>query len=275
MEVLVCPDETHAHALVAKILTTRVAERPDIVLGLATGRTMIGVYDHLSRSDISFRDVTSFNLDEYVGLAADDPRSFAAYMKRHYIDPLELDPARVHVPDGIAPDLTAAASAYENSIARAGGIALQLVGIGRTGHIGFNEPISSLRSRTRDKVLTPATRAQNADDFGGDPAAVPKRALTMGVGTILDSSELILLATGEAKADVVAEAVEGPIAARVSASAIQLHNKAKVILDEAAASRLTRRDYYDFVFLNEPKWDGYRHLVATNLEGGDQKDTQS
>jgi glucosamine-6-phosphate deaminase len=140
----------------------------------------------------------------------------------------------------------------------AGGLDLQLLGIGEAGHIGFNEPLSALMSRTRDKALTPLTRQQNAEMFGGDPDKVPTRALNMGVGTILDARELLLLATGAGKASILAKAVEGPITAMISASAIQLHRNCKVIVDEDAAHALNEREYYDWIFQNVPDWQEFR-----------------
>ncbi|MCL4152275.1 UNVERIFIED_CONTAM: hypothetical protein GTU68_006162 [Idotea baltica] len=180
-------------------------------------------------------------------------------MNEHLFDHVDIDLANTHVPDGSATDLKKAAQDHEAKISDAGGIDLQLLGIGKAGHIGFNEPLSSFMSRTRDKALTLTTRAQNAEMFGGDPDSVPMRALTMGVGTILDARELVLLATGQAKASIVAKAVEGPITSMVSASAIQLHPNCKVIVDENAATELQGREYYDFVFENEPEWQGFRH----------------
>ena len=165
------------------------------------------------------------------------------------------------MPDGSAADLGAEARRYEAQIAAAGGIDLQLLGLGETGHIGFNEPLSSLRSRTREKALTPTTRQQNAAFFGG-PERVPERALTMGVGTILDALEVILVVTGGAKAEILVKATEGPITATVSATALQLHPNCKVIVDEAAAGRLTGRDYYRWLFENEPEWEAYRRDPA-------------
>jgi glucosamine-6-phosphate deaminase len=162
----------------------------------------------------------------------------------------------------MAADLHAEAAHYEHLIREAGGIDLQLLGIGEAGHIGFNEPLSALMSRTREKALTPVTRQQNAAMFGGDPNKVPKRALTMGVGTILDSRELLLLATGGAKASILAKAVEGPITAMISASAMQLHPNCKVIVDEEAARELKGREYYDWIFHNEPEWGEFRDLTS-------------
>lgn len=258
MEVITRNSAEQAVRLVARLLEARIRAKPDAVLGLATGRTMERVYAELVASGVSLARCTSFNLDEYIGLSPEDPNSYRSYMNEHLFSKVDIDLANTHVPDGSASDLKAAAQDYENRISKAGGIDLQLLGIGEAGHIGFNEPLSSLMSRTRDKTLTPVTRAQNAGMFGGDPARVPKRALTMGVGTILDARELILLATGPAKAAIVARAVEGPVTSMVSASALQLHPNCKIIVDAAAASRLEGREYYDFVFANEPEWDGFR-----------------
>lgn len=261
MEVIPCPDQDRAVTLTARLIEARLRAKPELVLGLATGRTMEKVYARLVASGVSFARCTTFNLDEYVGLPPEDPNSYASYMRHHLFDHVDIDPARTHLPDGMARDLVAAAAGYEARIAAAGGIDLQLLGIGESGHIGFNEPLSALRSRTRDKILTPTTRRQNAGMFGGDDEAVPKRALTMGVGTILDTRELLLLASGRAKAEVIARAVEGPLTARVSASAIQLHTACKVVLDADAAAELSDIDYYRFVCRNEEKWDDYRDLL--------------
>ncbi len=258
MEVITRPDAAQAIDLVARLLAERVHVRPDAVLGLATGRTMERVYEQLASCGVSFKGCRSFNLDEYVGLAPDDINSYRYYMHAHLFSKVDIDPANTYVPDGAADDLQKAAMRYERLIVEAGGIDVQLLGIGEAGHIGFNEPLSSIMSRTRDKSLTPTTRAQNAPLFGGDVDQVPKRALTMGVGTILDARELILLAIGPAKAAIVAKAVEGPITSMVSASAIQLHPNCKVVVDEAAAGELQGREYYDFVFANEPEWAAYR-----------------
>lgn len=258
MEVITRKTAEQAVDLVARLLAARIRQKPDAVLGLATGRTMERVYAKLVESGVSLAKCTSFNLDEYIGLSPDDPNSYRSYMNEHLFSKVDIDLANTYVPDGSATDLKAAAREYEDQITRAGGIDVQLLGIGEAGHIGFNEPLSSLASRTRDKALTPTTREQNAGMFGGDPDRVPKRALTMGVGTILDARELILLATGPAKANIIARAVEGPITSMVSASAMQLHQNCKVIVDEAAAAELQGREYYDFVFENEPDWAEFR-----------------
>ncbi len=258
MEVIVRPDQEAAAALTASLVAARLGARPDLVLGLATGRTMERVYDRLAAMALDFSRCRSFNLDEYIGLSAAAEHSYRRYMDEHLFARINIARANTHVPDGMAADLGAEALRYERLIAEAGGIDLQLLGIGEAGHIGFNEPLSSLMSRTRAKALTPMTRRQNAPMFGGDPTRVPRRALTMGVGTILEARELVLLATGPAKAEVVAKAVEGAVTAMISASALQLHPNCKVILDEAAAEHLTQRDYYDWVFHNEPEWEEYR-----------------
>lgn len=258
MEVVIRPDAEQAARLSARLIAGRLRDRPDLVLGLATGRTMEQVYAILARmhreQGLDFGRCRTFNLDEYIGLSADDPRSYRHYMARHLFSKVNLEPARTHLLDGMAADLKGEAARYEALILREGGIDLQLLGIGEAGHIGFNEPLSALMSRTRDKALTPITRRQNAAPFGGDPDQVPERALTMGVGTILDARELLVLVTGRAKAAILARAVEGPITAMVSASAIQLHPNCKVIVDQDAARDLQGREYYDWIFQNEPEW---------------------
>jgi glucosamine-6-phosphate deaminase len=262
MEVIIRPDADQAATLAARLIAARLSETPDLVLGLATGRTMERVYARLAEMHregwLDFLRAQTFNLDEYIGLPAQDERSYRHYMERHLFSRVNIDPKNTHLLDGTAPDLKAEAARYEALIRSAGGIDLQLLGIGEAGHIGFNEPLSALMSRTRDKALTPTTRKQNAAMFGGDAEKVPKRALTMGVGTILDARELLLLVTGAAKAEILARAVEGPITAMVSASAIQLHPSCKVIADEDAARDLKGRDYYDWVFRNEPEWAEFR-----------------
>lgn len=258
MEVIIRPTRDDSVALAAQIIETRLRAKPDLVLGLATGRTMEDLYARLAASGVSFAGVRTFNLDEYIGLPPEDPNSYAWYMRHHLFGKVDIDPANTRLPDGMAADLRAAALDYEADIRAAGGIDLQLLGIGEAGHIGFNEPLSSLQSRTRDKTLTPVTRRQNAAMFGGDPDRVPSRALTMGVGTILEARELLMLACGPSKAGIVATAVEGPLTALVSASAIQMHQNCKVVVDAEAGARLSGRDYYDFVFQNEPDWAEYR-----------------
>jgi glucosamine-6-phosphate deaminase len=179
-------------------------------------------------------------------------------MHEHLFGHVNIDPRNTHLPDGRAADTAAACAAYERRIRECGGIDLQLLGLGREGHIGFNEPLSALRSRTREKALTPGTRVANAALFGGDPERVPPRAITMGVGTILECRHCLMLVTGRAKADILARAVEGPITAMVSASALQLHPHCRVIVDEEAAVRLHGIAYYRWIFENEPEWAEFR-----------------
>ncbi|MGI9510915.1 MAG: glucosamine-6-phosphate deaminase [Geminicoccaceae bacterium] len=262
MEVIIRPDSEHAADLTARLIAARLRSKPDIVLGFATGRTMEQVYARLvvmHRQDgLNFSGCSTFNLDEYIGLTAFDEHSYHYYMRHHLFDHVNIDPGKTHIPDGMATDLKAEAARYEALIEGAGGIDLQLLGIGEAGHIGFNEPLSAFHSRTRDKMLTPTTRHQNAPMFGGRIEAVPTRALTMGVGTILDAKELLVLVTGSAKAPILAKAIEGPIAAMVSASAVQLHPNCKIVVDEDAGRALTGRDDYDWMFANEPEWAEFR-----------------
>jgi glucosamine-6-phosphate deaminase len=262
VELLIRPTAAHAARLAAHVVAERVRARPELVLGCATGRTMDAVYDELVRlvraGELDLSRCTTFNLDEYVGLPPSDERSYHHTMRTKLFERAGIAPQRTHLPNGIAADLASEAREYERRIADAGGIDLQLVGLGRTGHIGFNEPLSSLMSRTREKALTPETRAQNAPFFGGDPDAVPRRALTMGVGTILDAREVLMLVTGAEKAEILAAATEGPITARISATALQLHPRCTVIVDEAAASSLEGHAYYRWLFEHEPEWAAYR-----------------
>jgi len=238
LEIVVRPDAEKAAGFVAEMVATRLRSEPRAVLGLATGRTMEPVYARLvamHRAGLSFAGCWTFNLDEYVGLSADDPRSYRATMDRLLFGPVDAVRVRTAVPDGMAADPELEAARYEAAIAAAGGIGLQVLGIGETGHIGFNEPPSPLGSRTRVVTLTAQTRAQNAPMFGGDPGAVPLRAITMGVGTILEAREIVLLATGEAKSQVLVRALEGKVTPDVSASALQGHGRCVVVADAAAA----------------------------------------
>lgn len=178
-------------------------------------------------------------------------------MNKHLFDNVNIDKRTTYLPNGMAHDLDAECARYEKLIAHAGGIDLQLLGIGRAGHVGFNEPLSALRSRTRVKALSPTTLAQNAQFFADLPE-MPRRAITMGVGTILECRRCLLLATGAEKADIISKAVEGPITSMISATALQLHPRATVVVDEAAAVKLKEREYYHWIFDNEPEWAEYR-----------------
>ena len=263
VEVIIQSTPEAAAELLARLVAHDLRAQPHLVLGLATGRTMESVYDRLGRMHrderLDFSLARTFNLDEYVGLPASDPHSYRHYMNEHLFNRVNVDLRNTHLPDGMARDLDAECQAYEALMVKCGGIDLQLLGIGQTGHIGFNEPLSALRSRTRVKALSPVTIAQNAPLFAA-PAKMPRRAITMGVGTILEARRVILLATGASKADIIAKAVEGPITSMISATALQMHPRCTVIVDEAAAASLQGVDYYRWIFANEPEWEAYRDL---------------
>ena len=250
MRVIIESSEERVSQRAAQFISEMVRRRPLCVLGLATGGTPLGTYRELIRlhreEGLDFSRVTTFNLDEYVGLEPAHPQSYRHFMQTNLFDHLNIDSQRTHVPDGRALNFEAACQRYEQMIRDAGGIDLQLLGIGSDGHIAFNEPGSSLGSRTRLKTLARETIQDNARFFG-DEAAVPRMAVTMGVGTILESRRCLLLAVGESKAEAIQATVEGPITAQVTASALQLHREVIVVLDEAAASKLARRDYYEDV----------------------------
>lgn len=261
MEVIIQPNKEAAAALVSRIVARELRANPHLVLGLATGQTMECVYGHLVRlhqtEKLDFSLCRTFNLDEYVGLFPADPNSYRYYMNHHLFRHVNVDLRNTYLPNGLAEDLGEECRRYEATIKRCGGIDLQVLGIGKAGHIGFNEPLSALQSRTRVKALTPTTLKQNSAPFGGQDK-MPRRAITMGVGTILECRRCVLLATGSSKAKVIAQAVEGPITSMVSATALQLHPRSTVIVDEEAAANLTEKDYYRWIFDNEPEWEEYR-----------------
>jgi len=261
MEVVVRPTKPEASWLAARLIAAAIRENPQLVLGLATGRTMERLYAKLVQmhreEGLDFSLVRTFNLDEYIGLAPDDPNSYRHYMNHHLFDHINIDKRNTHLPDGMTKDETGEGARYEAAIRAVGGIDLQLLGIGRAGHIGFNEPLSALQSRTRAKALTPLTITENSGEFA-DPSRMPHRAITMGVGTILEARRLLVLVTGDTKAEILAKAVEGPITSMVSATAIQLHPRVTVICDDEAASELSGREYYDWIFNHEPEWQEYR-----------------
>lgn len=257
MEVVIQPDAAAVANVVADAIDRLVSSKPDAVLGLATGSSPLGVYGELVRryraGTVDFERVTAFLLDEYIGLPPGHPESYRTFIERHFSGLVDIDPNNVHVPDGAAPDIDAACADYESKIRAAGGVDLQLLGIGADGHLGFNEPTSSLASRTRVKTLTEQTRADN-NRFFGDLDEVPRHVLTQGIATILDARHLVLIAIGAGKAEPIARAVEGPVASMCPASAIQLHPHATVVIDEAAAEQLTLTDYYRATFANKPPW---------------------
>lgn len=257
MEVIIQPDAEAAARIAAGIVARLVRQKPDAVLGLATGSTQLALYRELVRlhreEELDFSLVTTFNLDEYVGLAPSNPRSYHAYMQEHLFRHVNLAAARVHLLDGTTTRIPEACAEYETAIAAAGGIDLQILGIGAEGHIGFNEPTSSLGSRTRIKTLADRTREDNSIDFGGADA-VPRHVLTMGIGTIMDARSCMLLASGEGKARAVASAVEGPVTAMVPASALQMHPAVRFVLDEGAAADLSKADYFRATWEGKPHW---------------------
>ncbi len=251
MEIVIRPDYDGLSDTACSIVRAELARKPDLVLGLATGRTPLGLYERLRKSGDSFAKVRFFDLDEFYGLGPSHPDSFQHFLRTRFLDPVGAAPGNVRLLRGDVADLEAEARDYEEAIRGAGGIDLQILGIGRNGHIGFNEPGSSLGSRTRPKTLTPEVLAHYVRDI--DPLSrMTSFALTMGVGTIMEARKLLMLACGPEKADIVRQFVEGPITAEVPASMLQLHRSAVVVLDEAAAAGLKRRDYYKWVFEN--KW---------------------
>jgi glucosamine-6-phosphate deaminase len=259
VEVVIMAGPAEAGALVGGAITTLVSRGPGAVLGLATGASPLAVYRDLggrhAAGRLSLAGGRAFLLDEYVGLPAGHPQSYRSFIARELEAHVDFAPGAIRGPDVHADDLLAACDAYEAAIRDAGGIDLQLLGIGSDGHIGFNEPGSSLASRTRIKTLTDRTRRDNARFFSSIDE-VPRHVVTQGVGTILGARHLVLLAFGSPKADAVAAAVEGPITAMVPASALQLHRHATVVVDEAAAARLRLPDYYRETWAHKPPWQG-------------------
>jgi glucosamine-6-phosphate deaminase len=264
MEVIILPSATEAALAAARVIARLVRAHPHAVLGLATGETPTRVYEELVRTHreegLDFSQVTTFNLDEYVGLDEAHPASYRRYMRENLFRSVNLRPDRTHVPDGRAADVDAACAGYEEAIRAAGGIDLQLLGLGADGHIGFNEPTSSLASRTRVKTLTAATLAALRARLppGAEP---PHHVITMGIGTVLAARRCLLLAFGAGKAAAVAKMVEGPVTALVPASALQLHPHATVLVDEDAAGQLALAAYYRDVQRNKPAWQRERDGV--------------
>ncbi|QIG38435.1 glucosamine-6-phosphate deaminase [Microbacterium sp. 4R-513] len=256
-EIVIVPDAAAAGALVADEIVRLVRADPEAVLGLATGSTPLPVYEALAPrlAGVDVSRVRGFALDEYVGLDPAHPESYRSVIHREVVEPLGLDPARIRVPNGSLEGIEHAGEEYERAIVAAGGVDLQILGIGTDGHIGFNEPGSSFASLTRVKTLTQQTRDDNARFFDSVDD-VPRHCITQGLGTILRAKHLVLLAFGEGKAEAVAGAVEGPLTASLPGSAIQLHPHATVVVDEAAASRLNHADYYRYTYDNKPAWQG-------------------
>ncbi len=239
----------------AETVIEQIRKKPDSTIGFATGGTPKGLYDRLieahERRGLDFSKLTTFNLDEYVGLPPEHSQSYAHYMWSNLFDHVNVTPSQVHIPHGMADDIDEHCRWYERRIEEAGGIDLQILGIGANGHIAFNEPGSSLGSRTRIKTLTSKTVEDNARYFE-DPDMVPEYAITMGVGTIMEAEEVLLLASGERKATAMKKTLEGHITAMVPASMVQMHRFAHVVIDDEAASEL---DYKHHHGIAEPKED--------------------
>lgn len=256
MEVIIVADEQAMGKAAASIVGDLLNTKPNAVLGLATGSTPIPLYQELARmhqeQGLDFSQVTTFNLDEYVGLPPEHEQSYYYFMWHNLFKHINIPRRAIHVPSGTTTNHEAYCRWYEEEIERAGGIDLQVLGIGGDGHIAFNEPASSLGSRTRLKTLTEQTIKDNARFFKKEEE-VPRYAITMGVGTILEARHCLLLATGEKKAEPIAQAIEGPITSMVTASALQLHPYTTAILDEAASSELELREYYRWVYKNKPR----------------------
>jgi glucosamine-6-phosphate deaminase len=259
MEVVILNGSKQIGKLAADAIGELLRHKPDAVLGLATGSSPLPVYDELAarheRDGLDFGRAQGFALDEYVGLPAGHPESYREVIRREFTNRVNIAPENVHGPDGTAEDIPAACRAYEESIAAAGGIDLQLLGVGTDGHIGFNEPGSSFASRTRIKSLIEQTRRDNARFFNS-LAEVPHHVLTQGLGTIMDARHVILVATGAQKAQAVREFIEGPVAAICPASVLQFHPHATVLLDDGAASALKLADFYRHTYDNKPAWQG-------------------
>ena len=259
MEVVIVPDAKAGGELIAETIAALIARKPDALLGVATGSTPLPIYralaERVAGGGLDVGGLRVCQLDEYVGLPQGHPESYRSVIAREVLEPLGLGLERFLGPDGTSKDIPAACAAYDAALAAAGGVDLQILGIGTDGHIGFNEPCSSLASRTRIKTLTPQTREDNARFFASLDE-VPHHVITQGIGTILEARHLVLLATGAGKAEAVAATVEGPLAALVPASALQLHPHATVVVDEAAAAQLKHADYFRATYAAKPQWQG-------------------
>ncbi len=257
MEVVIKKTREEASALGAAIMAGIIREQARPVLGLATGSTPLSLYQELVKmhreKNLSFSGVTTFNLDEYVGLPPTDPCSFASEMRQNLFDHIDIPANAVNLPDGMAADMEKSCQDYEKAITASGGIDIQLLGIGSDGHLAFNEPTSSLSSRTRLKTLSHETIEANSRFFGS-PERVPRHVITMGLGTIMEAKCCLLLAFGNKKARAVAEMIEGPVSALWPATCLQYHRKVIVILDEEAAEKLQRKAYYRDVYDGKPDW---------------------
>lgn len=268
MEIVIVKDAAEQAELAAAAICRQVEIKADSVLGLATGRTPELTYGRLVKAHkedgVDFSRVRTFNLDEYLGLSREHDQSYHHFMHDRLFKHINVKPENINVPDGMAADPESACQDYEREIEAVGGIDLQLLGVGSNGHIAFNEPGSSLASRTQVKTLTESTIRDNARlFFNGNKAEVPRFAITMGVGTIMEARQLLLLATGERKAEIVRAFLEGPITASVTASALQMHPKVTVVLDEAAASKLENVDYIRWVQSQKVEYEKLKTRLLT------------
>lgn len=255
MEVIISRSYADMTRAAAREIADLINSKPNAVLGLATGSTPVGVYQELARmhreEGLDFSQVTSFNLDEYVGLPGSHEQSYHYFMRENLFKHVNIPVQNIHIPSGTTKNYRAFCEWYERRIKEAGGIDLQILGIGSDGHIAFNEPGSSLTSRTRLKTLAKQTIDDNARFFA-KPTDVPIYCITMGVGTILEARKILLLANGRNKAAAVAQAIEGPVSCMNTASALQLHSDVRTYLDNEAASQLKMREYYEWIQQNKP-----------------------
>lgn len=255
MEVIICKTYDAMSRAAAQVVAQVLNEKPNAVLGMATGSTPLGIYQELVRmhrqESLDFSQVTTFNLDEYVGLPTTHEQSYHRFMHENFFQHVNIPKQNIHIPSGTTSNYRAFCQWYENRIEQCGGIDVQILGIGSDGHIAFNEPGSSLSSRTRLKTLAKQTIDDNARFFSSREQ-VPVYAITMGVGTIMEARKLLLLANGAKKAEAVAAAVEGPVSSMVTASALQMHEDATVFADDPAASKLKMREYYEWIQAKKP-----------------------
>lgn len=259
MEVVILSDKDEAGSLAANAIEALLKAKPHAVLGLATGSSPLPIYRELAlrhdRDGLDFSGAQGFALDEYVGLPVGHPQSYAEVVRQEFSSRVNIDPEHVHAPNGAATDIAAACAEYEAAITAAGGVDLQILGLGTDGHIGFNEPGSSLASRTRIKTLTEQTRQDNARFFDSIDE-VPHHVVTQGLGTIMNARHVVMIATGANKAAAVREAVEGPVSALCPGSVLQFHPHVTFLVDESAATDLALADYYRHTWLNKPAWQG-------------------
>jgi glucosamine-6-phosphate deaminase len=260
MEIIILPTADEVGRVAARKIAQIITRKPDAVIGLATGSSPLAIYAELAakvhEGELDASAVRAFALDEYVGIPEEHPQSYASVIRHEVVEPLGMNPELVQIPDGRAGDIEAACTAYDDAILAAGGVDIQILGIGANGHIGFNEPTSSFASRTRIKTLAPQTRADNARFFDSQDD-VPTHCVTQGLGTIMDARQLILVAQGSNKAAAIAAAVEGPVTSMCPGSILQFHQHATIVVDEAAAAGLRLADYYKYTYANKPVWQRF------------------